>query len=189
MATSPEIVEVHDRDEWREWLQANHQQSESILLVTYRQDAGERYIPYEAIVEEALCFGWIDSTRRPLHDGRSTLLLTPRKPGSGWSQANKNRVERLVAAGKIAPAGMAKINQAKQDGSWSRNDDAEALVIPDDLARALADHPEARQHFDAFPPSSRRVMLQWVYDARRPETRARRIEEIATKAARNERAR
>jgi uncharacterized protein YdeI (YjbR/CyaY-like superfamily) len=188
MAKTPEVVQVRNRAEWRAWLENNHTQTESILLVTYRQDAGDVYIPYEELVEEALCFGWIDSTRRRLDDRRASLLMAPRKAGSGWAHTNKMRVERLIAADRMAPAGMAKIAEARNDGSWTRLDDVEALVVPDDLALALARHPGAEQHFASFPPSSRKLILGWIKDAKRPETRAKRVEETALLALRNERA-
>lgn len=189
MPTTPETVELRSRQEWRDWLEANHQQTASIQLITWPRDAGDAYVPYDAIVEEALCFGWIDSTRRKLEDGRLSLLMAPRRKGSGWSYVNKERVERLIASGLMTPSGLVRIEMAKQDGSWARLEAAEALLVPDDLTEALEALPGAAENFHGFPPSSRKVMLQWVYDAKRPETRAKRIEEIATKAAQNERAR
>lgn len=189
MAGTPQTVEVGSREEWRKWLEAHHHHKEGILLVVYRKGSSERYIPYEEIVEEALCYGWIDSTRRKLDDDRTTLLVTPRKPNSGWSRVNKERVERLIATGRMTPAGIAVIERAKANGSWARFDDAAALRMPEDLSTALATEPAAEANFNAFPPSSRRVMLQWVYDAKRPETRSARVREIVEKASRGERAR
>lgn len=182
-----EIVEVRSREEWRAWLQAHHKQPESILLVTYRKGTSEHYIQTSEIVEEALCFGWIDSTRRKIDDTRSTLLISPRRPRSGWSAVNKGRVEMLVAAGRMTPAGMVKIEQAKADGSWTRLDETEANVMPAELAMALGRDGAAQANFAAFSPSYRRMMFGWVRDAKRPETRERRIERIVSAAARNER--
>lgn len=189
MPRTPEMVEVGSREEWRAWLAEHHQQKEGILLVTYRKGTSERYIPYEEIVEEALCFGWIDSTRRKLDDERTTLLVTPRKPNSGWSQVNKERVERLIEAGRMTPMGLAVIERAKANDSWTRFDEAAALKVPEDLSGALASQPAAEANFNAFPPLSRREMLQWVFDAKRPETRSARVREIVEKAAKGERAR
>ncbi len=156
--------------------------------MTYKKSAGPRYLPYDAIVEEALCFGWVDSLPRELDAERSMHLLAPRKPGSAWSKVNKARVERLAAEGLMTPAGWAKIDRAKADGSWSKLDDVEALVIPPDLQRALADHPPATRNFDGFPRSSKRLILEWIAQAKGGATRARRVAETAQRAAKNERA-
>jgi uncharacterized protein YdeI (YjbR/CyaY-like superfamily) len=181
-------IEIHSREQWRSWLEAHHTQKESIWVVAYRQAGGSRYVPYEAIAEEALCFGWIDGTRYKHDELRYKLLVAPRKKGSGWSRINKERVERLISTGQMRPAGLAMIERARADGSWSRFDDVDALIVPPDLSRALAAYPDATDNFSAFPPSSQRLILQWIADAKRPETRARRIEETARLADRNERA-
>jgi uncharacterized protein YdeI (YjbR/CyaY-like superfamily) len=115
-------------------------------------------------------------------------LLAPRKPGSAWSRVNKERAERLIASGLMTEAGLAKIEQAKANGSWSKLDDVEALTIPGDLAEALSAHPPAAANFDGFPRSSKRLILEWIIQAKRSETRAKRIEETARLAAKNERA-
>jgi uncharacterized protein YdeI (YjbR/CyaY-like superfamily) len=135
-----------------------------------------------------LCFGWVDSRGERIDDERNRLYFTPRKPRSGWARPNKERVERLIAEGHMAPAGLAAIERAKTNGSWTLLDSVERLDVPADLARAFDERPPARSHWDAFPPSARKLMLGRVALARRPETRARRIEEIAAAAQRNERA-
>jgi len=180
-----ERVTVTSRAEWRSWLVANYDRAESIWLVTYKKRSGLPHLPYDAIVEEALCFGWIDSRPNKLDDQRSMLLLSPRRPGSPWSKLNKVRALRLIDAGLMTPAGLAKIAQAQADGSWSVLDDVEALVIPADLAAALAADPVAAEYFTAFSPSSKKGILQWIQSARRPETRAKRIAETVALAARN----
>lgn len=182
-----ERVEVRTRAEWRRWLEARHAQAESIWLVTWKKGRGP-YVPYDDIVEEALCFGWIDSTARRLDDDRSMLLLAPRRPGSLWSKANKNRVARLEAHGLIAPAGRSKIEAAKRSGVWTALDGVEALAVPPDLAVALAEVPDADRAFRAFPPSSRRAILAWIAAAKRPETRVKRIAETVAEAAQGRRA-
>lgn len=181
-------VQVKSRAEWREWLAANHMQSESIWLVSFKKAARDRYLSYNAIVEEALCFGWIDSLGRALDDERTMLLLSPRRSGSGWSKPNKERVDRLITQGLMEAAGLAKIEQAKTDGSWFRLDQVEALRIPADLVEGLARHEEAAANFEAFPRSAKRGILEWIMQAKRPETRAKRIEETARLAAENRRA-
>lgn len=181
-------VEVDGRTALRRWLEAHHMQRESIWLVTWKKAAGARHLPYGAIVDEALAFGWIDSLPRALDAERTMILLSPRKAGSSWSAVNRERVERLIAAGAMHPAGLTKIAAAKADGSWSRLDAVEALTIPDDLAAALIPGSVADGHFRAFPRSVTRGILEWIGNARTPETRARRIAETAAKAADNLRA-
>lgn len=140
------------------------------------------------LVEEALAFGWVDSLPRKLDDERTMLLVSPRKPGSNWSAVNKARIDKMASAGLMHPAGVAKIEQAKADGSWTALDAVHRLEVPDDLSAAFDRHPGSAEAFAAFPPSTRRGILEWIGNARRPETRAARIAETADKAARGERA-
>ena len=135
-----------------------------------------------------MCFGWVDSTGGGVDEERGKLYFAPRKPRSVWAASNKTRVERLVGEGRMAPAGLAAIARAKANGSWEVLDTAERLEVPDDLTAALAARPPAAVNFAAFPPSARKMLLGWVALARRPETRAARITQIADAAARNERA-
>lgn len=181
-------VEVGSRAEWRAWLEANHMSKDSIWLVFPRKGAGETWLSYDAIVEEALCFGWVDSLPRALDERRSMLRVSPRKPKSAWSAVNKQRIDRLVEAGLMRPAGQAMVDLAKRTGTWDALNQASQLTIPDDLAVALATTPPADRHFAGFPPSVRRGILEWLQSAKRPETRAKRIAEIATLAAENRRA-
>ncbi|MEW5992139.1 MAG: YdeI/OmpD-associated family protein [Chloroflexota bacterium] len=182
-------VEADDRATWRAWLEANHASSSGAWLVTWRPRSGRVGLDYEAAIEEALCFGWVDSTGGRVDDDRGKLYFAPRKPRSGWAATNKARVERLIAAGLMRPAGLAAIERAKANGSWELFDSVERLEVPVDLAAALAAAPPAAANFAAFPPSARKQMLAWVALAQRPETRATRVRQIAAAAARNERAR
>lgn len=186
----PPTNSVHplSRAEWRAWLEQNHTQAEGVWLVSYKQATGKPRVAYDESVEEALCFGWVDSKGNKLDDERTMLYFAPRKAGSGWSRPNKQRVERLIAAGLMAPAGLAKIDAARRDGSWTRLDDVEDLVVPPDLAQALAAFPPAAQNFEAFPRSARRGILEWIVNARTAPTRAKRIDETARLAAENKRA-
>lgn len=143
---------------------------------------------WKQVVVEALRFGWIDSLPRSLDARRTMLYFAPRKPGSNWSALNKRYVAQLEAEGRMAPAGAAVVAAAKADGSWSALDEVDQLVVPDDLARALGRHSSAREQWDAFPPSARRGILEWILNAKRSTTRAKRIEETARLAARGERA-
>ena len=167
---------------------ANHTRAEGVWLITYKKAAGKPTLSYEESVEEALCFGWIDSIARKLDEERSMLYFAPRKAGSGWSRPNKTRIERLMADGRMAPAGLAKIEAAKADGSWTLLDAVENLEVPDDLAAEFARYPDARANFDAFPRSARRGILEWIVQAKRPETRAKRVAETARLAQANVRA-
>jgi len=184
-----EFVHADDRETWRAWLEANHATSRGVWLVTWRPRSGRVGLAYEAAVEEALCFGWIDSTAGRFDDDRGKQYFSPRKPRSPWSASNKARVARLIAEGRMTPAGLAVIEQAKANGIWEVSDRVERLEIPDDLAAALAAHPPAAANFAAFPPTARKQMLWWVAEAQRPATRASRIAAIAQAAAEGRRAR
>ena len=176
------------RAAWRAWLIANHATSGGVHLVTWRKATGRPAVGYGEAVEEALCVGWVDSIAGKLDPERSTLWFTKRRPKSGWSRPNKERVERLIASGLMMPAGLAAIEEAKRRGTWSLLDAVEDLVVPDDLAAALAANPPARANWEAFSRSGRRGILEWIIPAKRPETRARRVAETAELAARNEKA-
>ncbi len=182
-------VEADDRTTWRSWLEANHASSGGVWLVTWRPRSGKAGLDYEAAIEEALCFGWVDSTAGRVDDERGRLYFAPRKPGSGWAATNKARIERLVAAGQMAPAGLAAIERAKANGSWEVLDSVERLEVPDDLTAALAARPPAAANFAGFPPGARKQMLAWLAFAQRPVTRASRVAQIVESAARNVRAR
>jgi uncharacterized protein YdeI (YjbR/CyaY-like superfamily) len=181
-------VHLERREDWRVWLAEHHATADGVWLVSWRTVTGRPAVGYDAAVEEALCFGWIDSLARKLDEERGMQLFTPRRPGSRWSRSNKERVARLEAAGLIEPAGAAVIEAARADGSWTALDDVENLVIPDDLAAALAARPGAAEHWETFPRSVKRSILMWILDAKRPATRARRVEETAAAAAEGRRA-
>ena len=191
MASLEDAPYVHadDHATWRAWLEANHAVARGAWLVTWRSRSGRPGLDYEAAIEEALCFGWVDSTGGRFDDARGKLYFAPRTPRSPWAATNKARVARLIAEGRMAPAGLAAIERAKVNGSWGVLDSAARLEVPEDLAAALEIHPPAAANFAAFPPSARRMLLGWVALARRPETRAARISRVAEAAARNERAR
>ena len=189
MTVLDEAPHVHadDRATWHAWLEANHASARGVWLVTWRRRTGRPTLSYEDAIEEALCFGWVDSTGGHLDDERGKLYFAPRKPRSVWAASNKARVEKLIREGRMTPAGLAAIERARANGSWNLLESSDRLEVPDDLAAALEAHPPADASFAAFPPSARKMMLGWLAVARRPETRARRIERIADAAARNER--
>ncbi|HVR96003.1 MAG TPA: YdeI/OmpD-associated family protein [Thermoanaerobaculia bacterium] len=181
-------IHPETRAEWRVWLEKHHTRNEGVWLISDRKATGKPTVSYDEAVEEALCFGWIDSKQIKLDDERTMLWYSPRKSGGAWAKTNKARVEKLVAQGLMTPAGLAKIEAAKQDGSWSRFDAVDALEIPPDLENAFAAWPNAKQNFEAFPRSIKRGLLEWIISAKKPETRAKRIEETARLADENVRA-
>ena len=181
-------LEVIDLATWHAWLDANHARADGVWVVTYKKGSGTRSPPYDALVEEGLCFGWVDSRPGKVDALRTKLYFAPRKRGSAWAATNKARVARLLAEGRMQPAGLAAIDAAKADGSWSRIDGSEAAVVPDDLRAALDATPPAGTHFDAFPRGVRKGILQWIEQAKTPATRAKRVAETVAKAAQNERA-
>jgi uncharacterized protein YdeI (YjbR/CyaY-like superfamily) len=186
LADAP-VVFAEKRETWRAWLAANHATSTGVWLVTWRSRSGRQRLPYEEAVEEALCFGWVDGTAGTVDEDRGKQYFSPRKPNSGWAATNKARVERLIAEGRMAPAGLAAIERAKANGSWELLDGVERLEVPPDLAAALEAVPPAAANFAALPPSVRKQALASLVMARRPETRADRARRIADAASRNER--
>ena len=174
--------------EWRSWLEAHHSDSPGIFVVSWRRDTGRPAMTYEAMVEQALCFGWVDSRGARLDEERTMLWFTPRRARSGWARPNKLRIERLTAAGQMHPAGQAIIDAAIEDGSWTLLDEVEDLISPPDLLDAFDNRPGAQTNFESFPRSVRRSILEWIAVAKTAPTRQRRIIETADLAAQGERA-
>lgn len=177
-----------DRQEWRDWLADNHATSKAIWLIYYKKDSGQPTVTYDEAVEEALCYGWIDSTPNKIDEMSFMQLFSPRKAKSPWSGLNKRRIESLTQQGLMMAPGLAKIEIAKKDGSWSLYDDIETLTIPADLAQALEANASANTFFEAFSPSRKKGILWWIKSAKRAETRAKRIEDTVRMAAVNKRA-
>lgn len=180
---------MKSRAAWRRWLARHHASSPGIWLIFDKKASRPGRLAYADSVEEALCYGWIDSTLRPLDETRYMQLFTPRKARSTWSKLNKERVARLLAGDLIAPAGLAAIDTAKANGTWTALDSVEALEVSDDLANAFAKQPIAARNFAAFSPTSRKGYLHWLRQAVRPETRAQRIAAVVQHCAANLKAR
>lgn len=180
----------HPRDlaAWRAWLATNHDTARGVWVATWRKASGLDPVPYEALVEEALCFGWIDSTVNVLDDERGLQLMTPRKPKSGWTRRNRERVAALESQGRMTAAGRRAVEAAQANGWWTIYDAVEDLNEPSDLAEALDASPEARAAWDGFPPSARKQMLWSVVSAGKPATRASRIATIVAEAEHGRRA-
>jgi uncharacterized protein YdeI (YjbR/CyaY-like superfamily) len=176
------------RKAWRTWLATNHASQPGVWVICYKKVSMVPTISYDELVEEALCFGWVDSKPNKIDEFKFKLLCSPRKPKSVWSALNKVRVERLVATGLMTPAGQAKIDMARENGTWDALNDSDAMTIPSDLAAAFKRHRGSAKLFDAFPPSTKKAILQWINSAKTPATRAKRLEETAHKAAQNVRA-
>ena len=168
-----------DRKTWRHWLSKNFNKSPGIWLVYYKVGKSKPRLPYADMVEEALCFGWIDSLPRKLDDERSMLLITPRKPKSVWSDLNKERVVKLMAEGLMTEHGLKAITIAKQNGSWDTltegNKAAETNTLPADLLKAFKGKAVALKNFEAFSPSIRKQFMYWINSAKTEETRNKRL--------------
>ena len=172
-----------NQEEWRTWLKKNHNVKQSIWLVCYKVSAKRSTIPWTNAVDEALCFGWIDSVRKTIDDEKFMQFFGKRKPSSGWSKINKAKVEKLITEGRMMEAGYESIKTAKQNGSWVLLDDVEELKIPEDLNVAFKTKEGSLDFFLSLSKSVRKSMLQWITLAKRPETRQNRIAEIVTLAA------
>jgi uncharacterized protein YdeI (YjbR/CyaY-like superfamily) len=180
----------HPRDlaAWRAWLTVNHDGARGVWVASWRGASDRDRVPYAELVEEAICFGWIDSTVNTLDDRRGLQLMTPRKAKSGWTRLNRRRVEQLEADGRMTDAGRRAVEVAKANGWWTLSDSVEDLIEPDELAAALDATPAARDAWNGFPPSARKQMLWWLVSAAKAETRASRIDKIVSEAASGRRA-
>ncbi len=178
-----ERLEPRDAQGWSDWLAHNHASARGVWLVTPRSAAAPTTVDYETAVMEALRYGWVDSTTRTLDAERAMMWFSPRRPTSGWASSNKRRIAQLRAEGRLEPAGEAAVRVARENGSWSMLDDVERLVVPEDLAAALSAVAGATESWDARSPSARRMALTWLVQAKRPETRLRRVSALVARAA------
>jgi uncharacterized protein YdeI (YjbR/CyaY-like superfamily) len=169
-------------NQWRKWLIKHHFQEDGVWVILYKKQANKPTISWSEAVDEALCFGWIDSIKKTLDAERSIQFFSKRKPKSTWSKINKQKVQKLIEAGKMAPAGFESIKVAQQNGSWNLLDEVEALVIPTDLEQAFAQHKGSKEYFSGLSKSLKKMMLQWIVLAKQPTTRQKRIDEIAAHA-------
>lgn len=167
-----------DRKTWRKWLEKNHAKSPGIWLIYYKKDSGKTRVSWADAVEEALCFGWIDTTSRPGDETYYTQLFVPRKPKSGWSKINKEKVEKLIKEGLMSEAGLQAIETAKKNGTWTKLDDIESDTPVPELQKALNKNKIAKKHFESLSTWNRKYILYWTSGAKKPETRAARIAEV-----------
>lgn len=171
------------REEWRAWLAENHQSKQSVWLLCYKKQSSKPSIPWSDAVDEALCFGWIDSTRKTVDEESFIQFFSKRKPMSSWSKINKEKVERLIAENQFTEAGFESIEVARKNGSWNILDEVEEGIIPEDLQKAFELRPGSQEFFLSLSKSVRKMMLQWIAFAKQAETRQRRIGELAEQAA------
>ena len=176
------------RGEWRQWLLENHTQKDGIRLIIAKKGSGLPSLPVAEAVEEALCFGWIDSVANKIDDKCFKIFFSPRNPKSKWSKINKDRVKKLTKLGLLAPVGRNMIVLAKKTGTWDALNDVDQLLLPKDLKAAFSKNKKAAHFFDNFPPSAKRGILSWILDAKRSETRIKRIKETVKLAEKNIRA-
>ncbi len=166
------------RDQWRRWLAANHATATELWLVFHKKHTGKSGLTYDEAVEEALCFGWIDGILKRIDSEKHTIRFCPRRKNSIWSERNKERVRRMVEAGRMTEAGLAKVRDAKENGQWDKAAEREDVTaVPPELAEALAKDDRARRNFEKLAPSYRKQFLYWIGTAKRDETRGKRVAE------------
>ncbi|MCV9386742.1 YdeI/OmpD-associated family protein [Reichenbachiella ulvae] len=168
-----------NQTEWRNWLEEHHQSAQSIWVVFYKTSTNIPSITWSDAVDEALCFGWIDSTKKTIDEESYMQYFSKRKPNSNWSKINKKKIEYLIQNNLMADAGLESIKVAKENGSWTFLDPIEALEVPEDLEDALLNNQNAMAYYEGLSKSVKKILLHWVYSAKRPETRQKRITEIA----------
>ena len=179
---------ARNRTEWRKWLAKNHQSEKSVWLIIYHKSSPTQSVYHDEAVEEAICFGWIDSIAHKRDDESKYQFFAIRKPKSNWSKINRDRAEKMIKEKRIKPAGQATIDLAKKTGTWTALVDVQNSIIPPDLQIAFNKNKTAFKNFNAFPPSSKRIILEWILNAKRPETRLQRIIQTVELASKNFRA-
>ncbi len=179
------VFQAKNRQIWRNWLEINYHQSPGIWLIYYKVKSGKPSIRYQQAVQEALCFGWIDSKIKSLDEESYKQIFTPRKAQSVWSKLNKQYVKELIEQNLMTEAGLEKIKIAQENGSWTALDEVEALVVPDDLKQFLEQNTIANKNFENFSNSTKKSILFWISNAKRTQTRANRIQKTIDSAMNN----
>jgi len=171
-------VKARSAKEWRKWLSQNHDKEKSVWLILYKKDSGKKTVFYPEAVDEALCFGWVDSLRNKRDDESYYQYFAQRRKNSNWSKINKEKVARLLEEGKMTPSGMKLVDIAKANGKWNVLDDVEEIVVPDDLKVALESNVIASDNWEKYPRSAKRRILIWLLGAKKEETRIERIKQV-----------
>lgn len=179
---------ARDRASWRKWLAENHDTEKSVWLVIYKKSSNTPSVYYDEAVDEALCYGWIDSKPNKRDDESYYQFFAKRNPKSNWSKVNKDKIDRLMKEGLMAAPGLAMVQLAKETGTWTALDAIENLELPLDLKVAFESYPSSQENFENFPRSVKRGILEWIITAKRPATREKRVTETAALAAKNIRA-
>jgi len=174
-----------DKQDWRKWLELNHNKKEAVWLIFYKKKSPNYNLSWSESVDEALCFGWIDSVKKTIDTEKYIQYFSRRKAKSNWSKINKDKVKTLIEQGLMEEDGYKSIEIAKENGSWTLLDEVEALVIPEDLKEQLTTHKGSMEYFDSLSKSAKKILLHWVVSAKRKETRQKRILEIAENASKN----
>lgn len=180
--TEPNTYHPKDQKEWRLWLEQNHQTADCIWLIFYKKNSGRANLSWSDAVDQALCFGWIDSTKRPIDSEKYMQYFGKRKPKSNWSKINKDKVAVLTNAGLMTKAGHASVEVAKENGSWNYLDNVEALIVPKELRQAFHANPASETYYASLSTSLKKQLLYWVISAKREETKAKRVKEIVESA-------
>ncbi|HEX5153726.1 MAG TPA: YdeI/OmpD-associated family protein [Parafilimonas sp.] len=173
------------RKEWRNWLAKNHELEKFVWLIIYHKESKTPSVYYEEAVEEALCFGWIDSKGNKRDSESFYLFFAQRNPRSNWSKINKERVEKMTQQGLMTENGQKLIDLAKMKGTWTALEQIDDLIIPADLKKILDKNKKASKNFEAFSSSSKKIILNWILSAKRPETREQRLKQTVELAAKN----
>ncbi len=181
-------IYLESRNAWRSWLKENHASEKNVWLKIYKKQSQIPSVYYDEAVDEALCFGWVDSSIKKGNDEFYYQFFAKRNPKSNWSRVNKAKIEKLINEGLMAESGLKMVEIAKETGTWTALDDVENLISPTDLQEKLDQNPMAESYFEAFPRSVKRSILEWLLNAKQVETRQKRIEEIVSLAKKNERA-
>ncbi|MCK5846078.1 MAG: YdeI/OmpD-associated family protein [Bacteroidales bacterium] len=174
-----------DKQNWREWLELNYNKKEAVWLIFYKKKSSNYNLSWSDAVDEALCFGWIDSTKKTIDTEKYIQYFSRRKAKSNWSKVNKEKVDILIEQKLMKEEGYKSIEIAKENGSWTFLDDVEALLIPEDLKREFENHKGSMEHYDKLSKSDKKILLFWIISAKRKETRQKRILEIAENASKN----
>jgi len=172
-----------DRQDWRRWLELNHKKKEAVWLIFYKKKSPNYNLSWSESVDEALCFGWIDSVKKTIDTEKYRQYFSKRKAKSNWSKINKDKVKTLIEQGLMKEAGYKSIEIAKENGSWAFLDQVEDLVIPADLQAAFENYKGSSEYFDSLSKSIKKILLYWVISAKRKETRQKRVLEVAENAS------
>ncbi len=175
----------YNKKDWRRWLELNHSIKYAVWVIFYKKGSSHHNLNWSESVDEALCFGWIDSTKKTIDEERYKQYFSKRKAKSNWSKINKDKVKALITQGLMEKAGYYSIEVAKENGSWAILDDIEALKLPTDLTEAFTQHKGSIEYFTSLSKSVKKVLLYWVVSAKRDETRQKRIKEIAENASKS----